>query len=66
MEDTCNYCFGSGYIRQKEEVCDICKGKKCIYCKSTGYIKQSYTTCYYCYGSGTKENNIKLPKYNLR
>ena len=65
MEKMCKSCLGSGYIHQKEEICNICDGKKCIYCKSTGYRKQSYTTCYYCHGSGIMENDIKSKKYNL-
>ena len=62
MEKTCKSCLGSGYIRQQEEICNTCKGRKCIYCKSTGYSKELYTTCYYCDGSGIIGKVIKSEK----
>ena len=42
MKVQCSYCLGSGYVKQKSEICDSCNGIKCIYCKSTGFKKLDY------------------------
>ena len=58
MKYRCSRCSGSGYVKQKSEICDSCNGIKCIYCKSTGFKKQLYCTCYKCFGAGDIEENI--------
>ena len=58
MKIQCSYCLGSGYVKQKSEICDSCNGIKCIYCKSTGFKKLDYGTCYNCFGAGEIEKTI--------
>lgn len=58
MKIRCSYCSGSGYVKQKSEICDCCNGIKCIYCKSTGFKKELYCTCYKCFGTGETEETI--------
>ncbi len=58
MKIRCSLCCGSGFVKQKSEICNCCNGIKCIYCKSTGFKKLNYDTCNHCFGAGETETNI--------